>query len=443
MVMVKEAQAKYLTTDKEKQDVLKKGACPDGYKLTEVGVIPENWDLCRLSDVVDKIVGGGTPSRSVAEYWGYDIPWVTVKDFATFNPIQSQEYITKKGLKNSSSNLIPKGVLITSTRMALGKAVIYDVDVTINQDLKAIFPINDLNTIFLYFWFQHNADLIEELGSGSTVKGISLLDLRGMFFLKPPEIEQTAIAKALSDVDALITSLEKLIAKKQAIKTATMQQLLTGKKRLPGFGEGKGYKQTELGEIPEDWMCVKLVDIAELGTGNTPPTMDSSNYGSDYLFVSPSDLGWHKWVKNTDKKLSLKGFNLSRNFPANSILFTCIGSTIGKIGIAPFELTSNQQINAVFPNGSCNSEYIYYSLDYAVPRIKILAGHQAVPIINKTEFGETLIPLPTIKAEQTAIANVLSVMDSEIDLLENRLSKTQQIQQGMMQELLTGKTRLI
>ena len=112
----------------------------DGFKQKDVGVIPSDWKIKKLGEVVDKIIGGGTPNRSIKKYWGSEIPWVTVKDFATFNPYSTQEYITKKGLENSASHLIPKYTLITSTRMGLGKAVIYDVDVSINQDLKAIIP---------------------------------------------------------------------------------------------------------------------------------------------------------------------------------------------------------------------------------------------------------------------------------------------------------------
>lgn len=190
------------------------------------------WEVKRLGEITEKIVGGGTPSRSNLDYWNGDIPWVTVKDFATFNPHFTQETITKEGLQNSSSNLIPKGKLITSTRMALGKAVIYEVDVSINQDLKAIFPISSIDGAFLYFWFQKNAEMIESLGSGSTVKGISLADLRDLPFPKPTKKEQQAIAAVLSDMDAKISILKEKREKFVTIKQGMMQELLTGKTRL-------------------------------------------------------------------------------------------------------------------------------------------------------------------------------------------------------------------
>jgi len=201
----------------------------------------------------------------------------------------------------------------------------------------------------------------------------------------------------------------------------------------------KGYKQTEVGVIPEDWEVKKLGEIACVATGNTPPTKDQTNYGHDYFFVSPADLGRGKYILNTDKKLSRKGFDLSRKFPTSSILFTCIGSTIGKSGIAQCELTSNQQINAIFPNDNFSSDYLYYSLNLHSHRIKSFAGEQAVPIINKSEFEEVFIPFPPTKAEQTAIATALSDSDALINSLEKLIAKKLNIKQGAMQELLKPK----
>ena len=190
------------------------------------------WEVKKFGEVVEKIIGGGTPSRSNLDYWGGDIPWITVKDFATFSPSRAQEYITKEGLKLSSSNLIPKGTLITSTRMALGKAVIYEVDVSINQDLKAIFPKSILNVTYLYYWFEKNSLFLAEMGSGSTVMGLSLIDMKNIKFDLPSLSEQTRIAQILSDMDAGIEKLEEQLAKQKRLKQGMMQVLLTGKIRL-------------------------------------------------------------------------------------------------------------------------------------------------------------------------------------------------------------------
>ena len=190
------------------------------------------WEVKRLGDVVEKLVGGGTPSRSDPAYWGDEVPWVTVKDFATFDPFQTQESITRIGLMNSASHLIPAGTVITSTRMALGKAVIYEVDVSINQDLKAVFLKPGSSVRFLYYWFEFNAQIIDDLGSGSTVKGISIAELRGLPFPAPSLAEQISISEVLGEMDAELAGLERRRAKSRALKQAMMQELLTGRIRL-------------------------------------------------------------------------------------------------------------------------------------------------------------------------------------------------------------------
>ena len=200
----------------------------------------------------------------------------------------------------------------------------------------------------------------------------------------------------------------------------------------------KGYKQTEIGVMPEDWNQTTLWDTSEIYTGTTPPTNNRGNYGDEFLFVSPADLGKTKYIIDTEKKLSKIGFKIARKFPAGSILYTCIGSTIGKAAIAKFELTSNQQINAISPNKKVWSEYLYYFLLLNTPRIKLGASEQAVPMINKSDFGKTIIILPPLP-EQTAIANALSDMDALIAQTEKLIEKKKAIKQGVMQELLKPK----
>lgn len=202
-----------------------------------------------------------------------------------------------------------------------------------------------------------------------------------------------------------------------------------------------GYKQTEVGVIPEDWEVRRLGELATIATGNTPPTADATNYGDEFLFVSPGDLGEAKNVTSTDKRLSKKGFASARRFPKNSVLFVCIGSTIGKCGVASVDLTSNQQINAVFPGPLFSADFLYYACCAAAPNVKSLAGEQAVPLVNKTQFSATTLALPLL-AEQEAIAEALSDADALIESLDQLITKKRHLKQGAMQELLTGKRRL-
>ncbi len=203
-----------------------------------------------------------------------------------------------------------------------------------------------------------------------------------------------------------------------------------------------GYKLTEVGVIPEDWEVTPLGEIAPIATGSTPPTRDLTNYGDEFLFVSPVDLGSSRHISRTEKMLSQKGFSISRPFTKGAVLFVCIGSTIGKCGIASETLTSNQQINAILPSERVSSDYLYYAVSTVAPKIRSLAGEQAVPIVNKTQFSSTAIPLPPTKAEQEAITEALSDADALIESLEQLIAKKRHLKQGTMQELLTGKNRL-
>lgn len=168
---------------------------------------------------------------------------------------------------------------------------------------------------------------------------------------------------------------------------------------------------------------------------------DLENYGDEFLFVSPSDLGSEKYILNTEKKLSKKGFSISRKFPQGSVLFTCIGSTIGKSGVAAIELTSNQQINAIVVDEKYSNEFLYYALEKDADKIKLLAGEQAVPILNKSQFESIRIICPPLP-EQKAIAHILSLMDTAITKNNLLIAKKELQKKWFVQNLLTGKKRL-
>jgi len=201
-----------------------------------------------------------------------------------------------------------------------------------------------------------------------------------------------------------------------------------------------GYKETKVGWIPIEWKKAPIKNIGNVITGSTPSTSKLEYYSQEYMFVAPGDLGKVKYIKNTQNGLSKTGFQISRRIPKGSILFTCIGSTIGKIGIAGEELTTNQQINSIIPSISSNNEYLYYALVRIAPRIKLLAGVQAVPIVNKSEFASYPIPLPPLP-EQKKIAEILSAWDRAIEQARKLIDARKRLKKGLMQQLFTSRIR--
>ena len=206
---------------------------------------------------------------------------------------------------------------------------------------------------------------------------------------------------------------------------------------MPELLEKQGYKQTELGWIPEAWNIIKIKDVGDIITGSTPKTANKDFYlNGTRLWASPSDLGKEKHIENTQTKLSELGFNQTRKICKKSILVTCIGSTIGKIGMAGQEMSTNQQINSIVCNKKHDPDFYYYVIDNISDFIKRMASTQAVPILNKTDFSNLEVIEPSLP-EQQKIAEILSTVDEKIDCIDKQIEQTEQLKKGLMQELLT------
>ena len=189
--------------------------------------------------------------------------------------------------------------------------------------------------------------------------------------------------------------------------------------------------------VPKGWSQKLISDVGAVVTGNTPPTSNPEYYNGKYPFVSPADLGAHKLINSSIKSLSSQGMEKARSVRAGATLFTCIGSTIGKIGLAGCTLATNQQINVVIPKPDYDDDYVYYQLELRA------AYTQAVPIINKTTFESQCILVPDSLPEQNKIAKILSTWDKAISTTEQLLANSQQQKKSLMQQLLTGKKRLL
>lgn len=184
-----------------------------------------------------------------------------------------------------------------------------------------------------------------------------------------------------------------------------------------------------------EWNEKPLGKIAEIITGNTPQTSDSDNYVGNKMFVSPVDISDSRYIVKTKTTLSELGYSKTRHIPANSILFVCIGSTIGKIAQNKFDCATNQQINSVVPFKNYSSDFLYFALDNDSSRIAELAGRQAVPIINKSSFSAVSINIPPEEKEQTKIAACLSSLDDLITAQTQKIEALKTHKKGLMQQL--------
>lgn len=260
------------------------------------------------------------------------------------------------------------------------------------------------------------------------VPGINRNDIHRINVGVPPLPEQRKIADILSTWDQAIETTEALLANARTQKRALMQQLLTGKRRFPEF-EGQPWKEVRLG------------DVAKIITGSTPATQTPEYYGGPVPFVSPADLQGQNNLITAAKTLTAEGASVSRLVPKDAILFSCIGQ-IGKIAKSGMTVVTNQQINSVVPNADVDPDFLFYELQRCAPRVALLAGHNVIPIINKSEFSLTKVCLPSL-AEQSCIAEVLNNQNAVIEELTEQVAKLRTEKKALMQQLLTGKRRVV
>jgi type I restriction enzyme S subunit len=405
------------------------------YKDTPIGKVPVDWEAVKLRDISLKFYNGGTPNTTNEDYWDGNIPWVTGADFEKKKVYKIRRYITNEGVKNSATNVISKGNLLIVTRTGVGKLAIATFDIAISQDITGVI-LNQEKVLpeYIYWYLNYNENRLKALIQGTSINGLLRGDLESFFVSLPPFLEQKKIAEILTTVDVAIEKTTQIIEKAEELKKGLMQILLTR-----GIGH-KRFKKTEMGEIPEDWNLGQVSSLGNVITGNTPSTSEPKYYGNEYPFVSPFDIGEKKTIVETEKYLSKDGLVTARALPLNSVLVVCIGSTIGKTGVAGTTLATNQQINSVVCDNS-DFNFVYYYLSFISKRIKLLSSTQAVPIINKGEFSKIIIPIPPIP-EQNEIGNILSSVDNDIEKESNHKEQLELLKKGLMQVLLTGRLRV-
>ncbi len=337
----------------------------------------------------------------------------------------SEKYFLKQG-----------DIVFARTGASVGKSYLYcqcDGELVYAGFLIKVHP----DSITFYppyvFYFVHTAQYwnwVAKTSMRSGQPGINGAEYGGLLLPCPHIAEQKAISSALSDVDALLSSLDALIAKKRDIKTAAMQELLTGRRRLPGFSG--------------EWVEKTLSTVAMIVGGGTPSTAESSYWNGSIPWFTPAEISTAgKYISHSERNISEEGLKKSsaKLLPVGTILLTTRAS-IGLRAILTVPATTNQGFQSLIVNSDTDSEFIYYLLENIQQELVKQASGSTFLEISPRKLGEIPLRLPSSSTEQAAIAAVLSDMDAEITALEARRAKVQALKQGMMQELLTGKTRL-
>ncbi len=411
------------------------------YKESEIGVIPVDWNVKKISDFSKPVRGGSPrPAGSPLYFNGDYIPWLTVAALTNISSSQifvseTEGFLTQLGSEYSRT-LEKDTLIIANSGATLGVAKLLAIKCCANDGIAALNNFSrEVDKAYVVYYINSITQKLREVvatGNGQPNLNTTLIgELR--IPLPSTKSEQTAIATALSDTDALIENLEKLIAKKRNIKQGVMQELLTGKKRLAGF-KGK-------------WVTIKIGEVADIHKGNglsKTKLKQAGKYGC--ILYGELFTTYKRIIKNA---ISHTDYEEGVYSKAGDILMPGSTTTTGiDLAIASAVLKDNillgGDINVIRPKtASINSIFLAYYIT-EVLKHKILELTQGITIIHL--YGKDLktleIAIPEI-SEQDAIGKILVDIDEELSGLENQMNKYQLIKQGMMQKLLTGKIRLV
>jgi type I restriction enzyme S subunit len=407
---------------------------PPGYKQTEVGVIPEDW----LDPQLQEITGENSPiCYGIVQVGPFNINGIPVLAIKNLN-LDYTSNIHRASIEierpYARSRVQPEDVVV-SVKGTTGRVGIVPTHFrgNISRDLARIRPRKEIAPGFVYQMLQSELAQrrLATAAVGTTRMELSISILKRVRIPLPPtKAEQEAIAEALSDADALIESLEQLLTKKRQLKQGAMQELLTGKKRLPGFSG--------------EWEVKQLGTLAVLSKGGVNPA-SSPDAMFTHFSLPAFDAGAVPVVEEGGRIGSNKFL-----VPDDAVLLSKLNPRIPRIWL-PSHIPNNAVCSTEFlvlvPNEAtdrnylatlCSSPAVCYQME--LHAIGTTGSHQRIHPLQALAIE---VNTPRDKAEQTAIATILSDMDAEIAALEAKLTKARQLKQGMMQELLTGRIRLV
>lgn len=400
------------------------------YKQTPIGLIPSDWEVKKIKEIGD-VSSGGTPDTTNAKFWNGNINWCTPTDISALTNKYLGETITKiteEGLKNSSAKILPLNSVIVCTRATIGKAAINTVPMSTNQGFKNIVP-TDVDTDFLYYKIISEEKGLIKIANGSTFLEVSKTDFDNFHLAIPPLPEQQKIATILSTWDTAIDNCTATIEKIKNRNKGLAQQLLTGKIRVKGFEKTK-WKLTPLNEcltftpreVPKPTGNYLALGLRSHGKGIFyKHDIDPEDVAMDVLYeVKENDLivnitfAWEQALAIVSKKD--EGGLVSHRFPT-------------------YTFKTETAIPEFFRHFIVQ-KYFKFLMELISP-----GGAGRNRVMSKTDFLKLDVKLPDVK-EQKEIANILDAASAELNQYQQKLEQLQLQKKGLMQQLLTGKTRV-
>lgn len=403
--------------------------------------LPKGWVGCKLKDAVDKIVGGGTPSKSVPSYFEGNIPWMTVKDMNKLFLTDTIDHITEEAIKNSSTNVIPAGTPIIATRMSLGKIVRASFDSAINQDLKALFVNKHINQYYFEHWYRSQSIKIESLGTGTTVKGIRLEVLNELDFPLAPLAEQTRIVEKLDEVLAQVDTIKArldgipaiLKRFRQSVLAAAVSGKLTGGSNsdwvgchlsdVSSFQNGYAFKSGWFSD-EGDYQVIKLGNVKDdFLKLDAAPAYLSSKLGLEHIKFKP-EIG--------DILLSMTGTKFKRDYG-----FCCMVDR-------ELPILINQRVGRIMPNrDKISPDFLHLFLRSEVFRNQFFAGETGG--VNQGNVGSkhimaTQLSVPDLVL-QIEIAKKARLLFAFADTIEAQVKKAQARVDKLTQSILAKAFR--
>lgn len=405
---------------KNRIDLINKGEVPEGYKKRFGYIVPNDWDIVPIKKVVTQV------HRSVDKpnepYYRLSVRSHAKGTFHSF--VEDPETVAMEELyKVKENDLIVNITFAWEHAIAIVKK---EDDGLLVSHRFPTYEFNNNACVKFYeniIKFPRIKKMLGDMSPGGAGRNrvLNQTDFYNKLYVPyTSKKEQEKIAEILSCCDKVIELKENLLIEKKQEKKYLMQKLYTPK---------------------IDWIKCSVSKFGNVVTGNTPSTDIKEYYGTEYPWITPSDINSNKYIYKGDRNLSNIGITKARLLPKDSVLVTCIAS-IGKNAILKVKGSCNQQINAIIPNDSMSADFIYYLIENNTLLLKKYAGTSATSIINKDTFENLVFKIPNNQQEQIKIAEILSQFDKEIELLEQELEQYKQLKKSLSQLLLTGIVRV-